>query len=56
LKNETVPDLLPHEFHTEDIIRKKFWKKRVKKIPKLLNELEINKKLIKWGKNKKSID
>jgi len=54
MKNETVPDLLPHEMETEDILRKKVWKKRTKGISKLLDILNINRNLLKWGKNKKT--
>ena len=56
MKDEPVPELLPNETDTEDILRKKLWNKRIKKIPKEMKELGINKKLISWGKNKKSDD
>jgi hypothetical protein len=53
MKNDTVPDLLPHEIDAEDIIRKNVWKKRIKKTPKDLKKLEICKKLFDWGRSKK---
>lgn len=47
-----VPDLLPNETDTEEIIRGKAWKKRVKELPRMLKRLKINEKLFKWGKDK----
>lgn len=40
MKDNKVPDILPNETDTEEIIRGKFWKKRKKELPRLL-EIEL---------------
>jgi len=53
MEHDKVPDLLPNEIDTEEIIHKNFWKRLIKDITRMIKRFKINTKLFRLGQQDK---